>query len=115
MDWATNNMIADLHGPGFLLFYACVIVVTLVVCRWQSQQPMNPGGRPPQIPSNPDPYEIAYLRGGPAEVVRLAVFMLMERGYLLPVNSLKAGMNQTVKQADPLPDINALTPLERQV
>ncbi len=29
-----------------------------------------------------DPYEIAYLRGGPAEVIRLAVFALNERGAL---------------------------------
>ena len=32
MDWLTDNPIANMYGPHFLLLYAIVIVVTLAVC-----------------------------------------------------------------------------------
>ena len=32
MDWLTDNPIANMYGPQFLLLYGVVIVVTLVVC-----------------------------------------------------------------------------------
>ena len=34
------------------------------------------------MPSHPDPYEIAYLRGGENEVTRVTVFSLIQQGYL---------------------------------
>ena len=35
-----------------------------------------------RVPGFENPYDIAYLRGGPAEVARLALFALIERGAL---------------------------------
>src|SRR5262249_28454252 len=83
MDWLTNNFIANMIGPDFLLFYACVIAITLGICRWRVDwQDPTAGQTPPRLPTDPDPYEVAYLRGGENEVTRLAVFGLIQRGYL---------------------------------
>jgi hypothetical protein len=35
MDWLIHNPIGDMYGPYFLLFYACIIAVTLAACRWR--------------------------------------------------------------------------------
>jgi uncharacterized protein (TIGR04222 family) len=34
------------------------------------------GERPPPVPTRPDPYEIAYLRGGVGAVIQLAAYAL---------------------------------------
>ena len=36
----------------------------------------------PPVPESPDPYRIAYLRGGENEVLRLMLFDLVRRGHL---------------------------------
>lgn len=77
------NPIANMYGPDFLLFYAFVIGITLVIC-WCNVRYLDPPTQValPLIPTKPDPYEIAYLRGGENEVTRLAIFDLIQRGYL---------------------------------
>ncbi|HEY0079812.1 MAG TPA: TIGR04222 domain-containing membrane protein [Pyrinomonadaceae bacterium] len=83
MEWLLHNPIADMYGPYFLLFYAVVILLVVVsawlVLRaqdWTARMPLPP------VPAEPDPYEIAYLRGGEMEVAETAIFSLMQRGYL---------------------------------
>lgn len=81
MDWLTDNFIGDMYGPYFLLLYFVVIVATVGFSIFKSRQIMS--GTPGQggnrlIPTRPDPYEIAYLRGGVNEVVRLVVFELIQ-------------------------------------
>ena len=46
---------------------------------------------PLSLPSNPDPTELAYLRGGVQEVIRLAIFRLVQAGRLTLANA-KTGM-----------------------
>lgn len=83
MDWLIRNPIADMYGPVFLLFYGAVIVATLAACWWLRQRlDWTEPAPPPAVPSAPDPYEIAYLRGGDEEVARAVVFSLVQRGVL---------------------------------
>lgn len=102
------NPIANMHGPLFLLFYAFVIGVTLLVCRLSLQRDREANLPLPLIPTNPDPLEIAYLRGGENEVTRLVVLDLIQRGYL-EIDK------QNIKQSINRPNRNILTPLEDDV
>lgn len=61
MEW-----IASMPGPMFLAFYASVTIVTLLGC-WLALRTAPDIEPAPLVPPNPDPYEIAYLRGGEDE------------------------------------------------
>lgn len=77
-----SNPIANMYGPHFLLFYGFLITVTLLVSLWSVKHDSTASLPLPLVPSNPDPYEIAYLRGGENEVTRLVIFDLVQDGYL---------------------------------
>ena len=75
MDWLRHNFIADMSGPQFLLLYAGIILSVLVLCRERLRLSDPSTALPaPTMPPQPDPYAIAYLRGGTSEVVRLITF-----------------------------------------
>jgi uncharacterized protein (TIGR04222 family) len=80
-----------MYGPYFLVFYFVVILAIIFVCRWKVRR-LNPvrGFIPPTIPQTPDPFEIAYLRGGTNEVARLIVFDLLQRQLLVKVSDKPA-------------------------
>lgn len=68
-----------LAGPEFLGFYAAVsvaVLLTVLIVR----HGLGPAGRPQRRLT--DPYDIALLRGGPAEAIRVAVLALVERKLL---------------------------------
>ena len=68
MEWRTDNFIADMYGPSFLIFYGAVIAATIAASWWMMRQRDSTTGiPPPDVPSEPDPYEIAYLRGGKSQ------------------------------------------------
>lgn len=71
----------DLPGPPFLVFYAVVGVVVLSVV-WKLQRARE-GGVAPRVDA-PDPYLIAFLRGGVAEAARVATVSLIDRGLIVP-------------------------------
>lgn len=102
-----SNPIANMYGPLFLLFYGFVIVVTLLVCRWVARQDSTANLPLPKVPTNPDPHEIAYLRGGENEVTRLVVFDLIQRGYLQ--------VNGKIERSPNHPNPVNLSPMEREV
>ncbi len=77
-----SNPIANMYGPHFLLFYGFLITVTLLISLWSVRRDSTANLPLPSVPSNPDPYEIAYLRGGENEVTRLVIFDLVQDGYL---------------------------------
>jgi uncharacterized protein (TIGR04222 family) len=91
MTFLTNNPIANLHGLDFLVFYAIAITATLILSQHFGRG-RDDDRRPPIISATPDPYEIAYLRGGAFEVARLAMFDLLQRGLL----------QRTAKKPNPL-------------
>ena len=83
MDWLLNNPIANMSGPHFLLLYGSVILLTLAAALWAAAAPDPTASLPvPLVPSDPDPYEITYLRGGEKEVARVVIIGLTQRGYL---------------------------------
>ncbi|HTR38540.1 MAG TPA: TIGR04222 domain-containing membrane protein [Bryobacteraceae bacterium] len=69
----------DLRGPEFLVFYialGAVVLFILYLLRYAGQP-----SDPPQMDLS-DPYQIAYLRGGQNEVLRVATVSLIDRGFL---------------------------------
>jgi uncharacterized protein (TIGR04222 family) len=71
----------DLPGPQFLLFYiilAGVVIFGLVF--WRRRAELS--AEAPKLDLS-DPYLIAYLRGGEAEVLRVATVSLIDRGLLV--------------------------------
>lgn len=69
-----------LHGPAFLAFYAVIGIAGLAIqFLWTRIQESL--GVMPQLQMT-DPYQIAYLRGGQAEALRVAAFSLIDRGLL---------------------------------
>lgn len=71
----------ELRGPEFLLFYvtlaAGLCVVAAVIRR------LLESGEVPKL-GEPDPFAIAYLRGGANEAMRVATLSLIDRGLLKP-------------------------------
>jgi uncharacterized protein (TIGR04222 family) len=73
----------DLRGPEFLLFYLGLMAVALlVVWLWRRRAEDGPVPRGAGV----DPYAVAYLRGGAAEAIRVAVLSLHDRGLLTVTN-----------------------------
>ncbi len=99
MNWLLHNVIADLYGPYFLVFYAMAIVALVVAC-YRSVRSLDRTNdlEPPEIPAKLDPYEIAYLRGGENEVTRVAIASLIQRG-LLQITEKKHRLS-TTKEID---------------
>jgi len=69
-----------LHGPQFLAFYAAVGVMALGLQYFWTRILEARATMPP--PQMTDPYQIAYLRGGAGEALRLVAFSLLDRGLL---------------------------------
>jgi uncharacterized protein (TIGR04222 family) len=101
--------IANMPGPQFLQLYAGVIAATLFGA-WYVMKRSDSSAEAPRliIPRNPDPYEIACLRGGYREMIWLAVFSLTEKGY---VEALQDGWKRQAVHPDPA----LLTLPEREV
>lgn len=73
-----------MDGPTFLLLYAGLLTATLIGTRWFNRWRDARKHEPlPPIPTPADPFELAYLRGGATETIRLAVYDLMQRGLLI--------------------------------
>jgi uncharacterized protein (TIGR04222 family) len=118
MTW-NHNILADLSGPHYLALYAFVIAGVFI---WAAlvRSALDPPGRddPPPVPLRPDPYQIAYLRGGENEVTRAVLFGLVERGYLqvLPAKSRMASpTGWRISRAESAPDASLLSSLEWKV
>jgi uncharacterized protein (TIGR04222 family) len=75
----------DLRGPEFLVFYLVLSAGTLVLVwmfrRWKESGEEDTAASAARKVAQ-DPYQVAYLRGGRDEVVRIAVVSLLERGRL---------------------------------
>jgi uncharacterized protein (TIGR04222 family) len=69
-----------LSGPQFLLFYIALGAVTLFLIRlrWKVQE----SGSTKPLRLLTDPYEIAFLRAGSGETLRIAILSLVDRGLL---------------------------------
>jgi hypothetical protein len=83
MNGLLHNPVADLQIEYLLIFYAAAIAAVNLAC-YKSIRSADRTRRvePPAIPDLLDPYELAYLRGGEAEVTRIAIKSLLQRGLL---------------------------------
>ena len=88
MNGLLNNPVAAMYSEYLLLFYAMAIVA-VILASYRSARAADRTRQmePPAIPARPDPYELAYLRGGETEVTRIAIKSLIERGLLRVVES----------------------------
>ncbi|MCB9851668.1 MAG: TIGR04222 domain-containing membrane protein [Phycisphaerales bacterium] len=118
MPWWQDNYIANMYGPDFLKVYF-VTAVLVVVVGWAAKYFADRTriAATPEVPERPDPYAIAHLRGGANEVVRLAVFNLLRRGYLASANStsLRVTSEDYLKQAETAPSVRDLNRIEKAV
>jgi len=79
MDFFEEMNPFDLRGPEFLLFYAVLVIVTLLGLHWLRS--MRESGPQPML-SLQDPYLLACLSGGLEGVIRVGVVSLIDRGLL---------------------------------
>jgi len=81
--------VLEMRGPEFLLLYAVAAIMTCIAVWWSIR------ARESRAAASPlrvrDPYEIAYLRGGTRELVKVVILALMRRSLIRPVGqSLQA-------------------------
>lgn len=78
IDWLGN-----MRGPDFLFLYAAVFVALWLLTSLRLRrvdQSLKLGRH--KLPTQPDPYELAFLRGGNPEVAQLALYRLAQRGLI---------------------------------
>jgi uncharacterized protein (TIGR04222 family) len=111
--------VADMYGPEFLVLYGIVIAITLLVCRWRLRKADTSQALPPPlVPAELDPYEMAFLRGGENEVVRLAILALIQRGYLQVTETPKSWFRaavQRIEKSPNHPDARHLSEMENEI
>lgn len=118
MPWWQDNFIANMYGPDFLIFYSCISLLTVLssgsVIRVMDS---TRSASAPDVPESPDPRQIAYLRGGVDELVRLTVFDLLQRGYLITnAPSLReVSSDHYVRQAYTPPSVTLLKGIDKAV
>jgi uncharacterized protein (TIGR04222 family) len=119
MGWLLHNPIGDMYGPYFLIFYAGVIVATFVVAVLTLQhRDVTRWEEPPEIPIHPDPYELAYLRGGANEVIRVALFAMIEDGVIELVEEKKSRFSAKTTRLRVAADVDKpdeFHPVEREL
>jgi uncharacterized protein (TIGR04222 family) len=117
VDWLIHNPIGDMYGPMFLLVYALAAVLIIATCyAWAQWDGPSPRDAPPQVPSDVDPYELAYLRGEPNEVIRAVVSVLYLRGLIRVVNEGRGFWRRTrLLSRTHLADQEELSDLEGRV
>lgn len=94
----------DLDGPRFLLFYLCFAPAAILFWRllWIF------GTRRSDASVLVDPIEIAYLRGGPREAIRVAVLGLIERDIIERPSDIIVRTNAKTMRTNP-----SMNPIER--
>src|SRR5436190_10177336 len=119
MNLYLHNPLAEMYGPYFLIVYGMFIVAVLVGIRfWVASHDSTDELDPVPVPEDPDPYEIAYLRGGVNELIRVVVFDLLQRGFLERREEKSAfGLikKNKIAQADAAASWSDLTPIEARV
>jgi uncharacterized protein (TIGR04222 family) len=92
MQWLFENPLANMPGPAFLGLFGALLVGAVVILRIMAARiEEGEDSRPLPIPSDIDPYQIAFLRGGDAEVIRTALVDLVEQGRIVRVEKTWMG------------------------
>ena len=110
MDFLFDNPLANMYGPYFLVLYSIFIVSTIIVYRvLKNRLDQTAHFSLPPIPQNPDPFEIAYLRGGANELARAVIFSLNQKNLVKFVNEEKSSRIEPTNQEF---DRRSLKPIE---
>lgn len=105
----------NMPGPQFLVLYLIVSFVVILGCWIWAERTDPTSGLPlPPVPKKPDPYEIAYLRGGENELTRLAILALIDRGYL-KMDDATVTSSTTISQVADAPNGRHLSGFGRTV
>jgi uncharacterized protein (TIGR04222 family) len=102
MGWLLDNALADMPGTSLLMFYgiaACIVLIGAYF--FIDMQDMTDDMPPPATPSEMDPYELAYLRGGVNEAIRTAIYALrrqrlieIDKGRIRPAGAGGQGLDE---------------------
>ena len=95
----------NLMGPEFLVFYIVLGIVASLLLKYLFQKVES--CFPAALQDCTDPYELAALKGGANETIRIALFSLIDRGLL------KA--SGTTVSAEPQAKVMVNQPIERAV
>jgi uncharacterized protein (TIGR04222 family) len=110
MDFLIDNPLTNLNGPSFLVLFGIFSVLVLVSQTFAKSLLDRTDRLPiPAIPPEVDPYEVAYLRGGPNELARSVIFSLAQKGIIEFEQDDKTGR---IKKTDDLATPTRLTPIE---
>jgi uncharacterized protein (TIGR04222 family) len=96
----------DFSGPEFLLFYVCLGTLVTIVALWIRRSGEQADDTPRPLS---DYLEIAFLRGGAAEAIRVAILTLIDRGILLQTSA------DAVQVAPLRPTDHIVRPTERAI
>src|SRR5215213_5713770 len=111
MEILIDNPLATMYGPYFLIFVGFIIFFAVIILGLvKSQFDRTSRFAVPSIPSNLDPFEIAYLRGGINEVARSVLFSLTQKGFVEIDNT---AARHVVKKSPNPPDAGKLAPIEQ--
>lgn len=113
MDFLFDNPLANMPGGWFLLLYGTVVILTaLTVKIYKSSLDWTSKLQLPPVPQNPNPFEVAFLRGGENEFARSLIFALVQKGFLeISTGGKKSFIRLTPNQ----PNWTTLSPVERNV
>ncbi len=109
-----HNPIGNMYGPYFLALYAIVIIGVGVIGKYAISR-NDPMASRPLVPSQPDAYLIAFLRGGENEVMRVGIYKLIKMGFLevCPMEGRSPKSNaQVLQMRENAPDRSQLAPVE---
>ncbi len=87
MEFLLDNSLAAMEERNFLLLYIFVIFFSVTTLAYiKSRLDLSDRLGVPAIPPTVDPFETAYLRGGPNELARTLVFSLRQKGNIVILN-----------------------------
>ena len=87
MQWLFDNALANLAGPTFLALYLTCFIFLAILLRLTLSLTNPTADDNLPIPADPDPFQIAYMRGGPPELIRTILVDLAEKGRIKEVTS----------------------------
>ena len=113
MNFLFDNPLTNMPGGWFLLLYGSIIFLTAITFKvYKSSLDWTSKLQPPLVSQNPNPFEIAYLRGGDNEFARSLVFALVQKGFLEITNE---GKKSFIRLTANQPNWTTLSPVERSV
>lgn len=111
MDFLLDNPLATMDGWAFIALYVSMFILSAVAIGFaRVNSDKSDRLSIPAIPPEPDPYEIAFLRGGSNEAARSIIFSLIHKGL---VEIVTEGKTSRLKPVSLTYDVRRLTNIEQ--